>query len=420
MKSKKEINEDMNIFNQIGKLNSSQFICCVLNTIIGSGVLKLGSTFNSGIIFTHILNIFIAFVSVYSIKLYILAAARYREGTFEEIWSVAFSRKTIIIPAFCSILSSFTNVMSYLSFLQNSFSQIISMIILLIDENAQETVDLIQRYNLLYGIAIIIIFCVPICISSDIRHIAILSIISLIFFGCVFIYVISRFVEIVHRDGFNADNRLKLFDLKDHISSSISSLVYAYLFYPFAWPSLRHSNNPTVKNLSKTFYLAIFITYIIYSIMGTFSYLTFYDSNTGGIILDYYPFDTKTNQVLMLISHVCTFIYIMFTIPVVLNPSRFVILNLISKKDTFPDEIWSLIGITISIISFLLANLPDDVSDIIFMIADILSLSLLFFFPPILYLKGFGLSNKWHFCGAIGEILLGIAAISYMIYLDFV
>ena len=152
--------------------------------------------------------------------------------------------------------------------------------------------------------------------------------------------------------------------------------------------------------------------------MGTFSYLTFFDENTGGVILDYYPSNTKTNQVLMLVSHIFVFIYIMFTIPVVLNPSRYIILNYINKKDEFPLEIWSLIGITLSLISLLLANFPDKITDIIYNIADILTLSLLFIFPPILYLKGYGKSNKLHLVGAILEIILGVAVISFMLYLD--
>ena len=52
------------------------------------------------------------------------------------------------------------------------------------------------------------------------------------------------------------------------------------------------------------------------------------------------------------------------------------------------------------------------------MITDLLTLALLFIFPPTLYLRAFGKSNVLHFVGAIFEIILGIAAIAFMIYLD--
>lgn len=418
MKSKNENVDDKLIFPRIGSLSNPEFIVCFLNSIIGTGVLRLGSAFNSGIIFTHLLNIFVALVSVYSLKLYVLAASHYHESTFEEIWSVAFSFKTTFIPAVCSIFSSFSNIMSYLSFLQNSMINIISMLLLLVDSDSQEIVDKLDRNNILIGLLIVIVFCVPSSISNNLRYIVVTSFISVSFFLCILVYVIARFCVMVHRDGFDPNHRFKLIDLKDNISSSISSLTYAYLFYPMAWPGLRHSRKPTIKNLSHAFYMTILITYILYSIMGTFSYLSFFDANDGGLILDYYPTNSRTNEILLLVGHIFTFIYILLTIPVVMNPARYILLNFIDKKDSFPIEIWSLIGITFSIISLLLGNVSDNIQDILFMVTDLLTLALLFIFPPILYLRAFGKSQALHFAGAIFEIILGIAAIAFMIYLD--
>lgn len=270
----------------------------------------------------------------------------------------------------------------------------------------------------MFGLVIFIVLCVPASISTDLKFVVITSYISLAFFFCLLIYVIVRFCVMVSRDGFDPNHRFKLFDVKDNISSSISSLTYAYLFYPFAWPGLRHARNSTVKGLTNMFAATIIIAFILYSIMGTFSYLSFFNENTGGIILDYYPSDTTTNEILLIIGHIFTFVYILLTVPVVLNPARYILLNCINKRDSFPTEIWALIGITLSLISLFLANTPDRISDIIFIITDLLTLILLFIFPPIFYLRGFGTKNKLHFVGSIFEILIGLALISFMIYLD--
>lgn len=293
-----------------------------------------------------------------------------------------------------------------------------SMLLFLIDSDAQEIVDKLDRYKILIGLLIVIAFCVPTSISKNLHFVVITSFLSLLFFLCILLYVIVRFSIIVHKNGFDPNHRFKLFDLNGHISSTISSLTYAYLFYPMAWPGLRHSRKPTVNNLIKSFNVTILITYILYSIMGTFSYLTFFDENDGGLILDYYPTDSRTNEILLLVGHIFTFAYILLTIPVVMNPARYILLNIIDKKDSFPIEIWSLFGITLSLISLLLGNVSDDIQDIMFMITDLLTLTLLFIFPPILYLKAFGKSQILHLIGAIFEILLGIAAIAFMIYLD--
>ena len=120
MKKKRENGDDKPIFSRIGTLNFFEFIFCCLNSVIGTGALRLGNAFNSGIVFTHLLNTFVALVSLYSLKLYVLAASAFHESTFEEIWTETFPKYTIFIPAVCSILSSISNVMSYLTFLQGS------------------------------------------------------------------------------------------------------------------------------------------------------------------------------------------------------------------------------------------------------------------------------------------------------------
>lgn len=128
MKLKREEGNDRPIFSHLGILNNPAFIFCCLNAIIGTGALRLGSTFNSGLLFTHFINILVALISAYSTKLYVLSASRFHESTFEEIWTTSFSRSTVIIPAFCSIISAVSNVMSYLGFLQDSVVTILSMI----------------------------------------------------------------------------------------------------------------------------------------------------------------------------------------------------------------------------------------------------------------------------------------------------
>lgn len=124
------------------------------------------------------------------------------------------------------------------------------------------------------------------------------------------------------------------------VSGSISSLTFAYLFYLFAWPGLRHSKNPTQKNLSNTFYATIGICYLLYSLMGTLSCLSFFDENTGGIILEYYSDKKTSDQILLIFGHIVTFIYISLTIPIVFNSVRYILLNTLHKEDQFPKDVW--------------------------------------------------------------------------------
>lgn len=418
MKLKRETGDNRPIFQHLGQLSFAEFIFCCLNSLIGTGVLRLGSAFASGLLFSHVLNILIAIVSLYSLKLYVLSASCFHESTFEEIWSATFSRTTVIIPAICSILSSISNIVSYLSFLQGSVVTILSMIIKMALDNTEATINNIEKYTFLIGIMIVFVVCVPISFSNNMRLIFQLSIVSVSCFLFILIYVIIRFFLIISKNGFDPNKRFKLVDFNSHISGSISSFTFAYLLYPFAWPGLRHSKNPTPRNLSKTFYVTIGACYVLYSLMGTFSYFSFFDENTGGIILDYYPSDTITDQILLIIGHIATFIYIMLTIPNVLNSARYILLNTLHKKDEFPKDVWVPIGIMISFISLVLANITSGISNYIFIVRDLLTLVQLFIFPPIFYLRGYGTKNKLHFVCSILELILGVVAIGFIIYAD--
>lgn len=418
MKFKREEGNDRPIFSHLGIIGNSDFIFCCLNSVIGTGALRLGSAFTSGILFTHIVNIIVVIVSLYSIRLYVYSAARFQGSTFEEIWTEAFSRSTVIIPAFCSIVSAIANVMSYFSFLQDSVVTIVSMIFKLVGTSLQDNIPKIGNYRFLIGILIDIVYCIPICISNNLRLVVILSYISVSLFLFIVLYVIIRFFIMISKDGFDPNHLFKLIDLKDHISGTISSLTFSYLFYPFAWPGLRHSKNPCVNNLNKIFTTTIGLSLIFYSILGTFSYLTFFSENTGGIIFDYYPHETKTDQILLIIGHIITFVYILFTIPIVLNSSRYILLNALHKNDEFPKDVWGPVGITLSLISLVLANVTDKISNVIFIASDLLTLILLFIFPPIFYLRGFKTQNILHFVLSIGMLILGVAVISFIIYTD--
>lgn len=418
MKFKREEGNDKPIYSRLGSLSNADFVFCSLNSIIGTGALRLGSAFNSGILFTHIFNIFVALIGFYSIELYVFSAAYFHESTFEEIWSAAFSRSTVLIPAFCSIVAAIANVMSYFSFLQDSVVTIVSMLFKLMYKNPEENLIKIKNFRFLIGILIEIVFGIPICLSNNLRVVVVISYISIIFFLVILVYVVARFFIMISKEGFDPDHRFKTVDLKDHISGSISSLTFSYLCYPFVWPGPRHIKNPSVNNLSKVFAVAIGTSYVLYSIMGTFSYLSFFDANSGDIILEYYPNTTKTDQILLIFGHIVTFVYILFTIPIVMNSSRYILLNALHKKDEFPVDVWGPTGITLSLMSLVLANVTEQVSDYIYIISDLLTLILLFIFPSIFYLKAFKTKKIIHFIGSIFMLILGCVAISFIIYAD--
>lgn len=414
MKLKTEKGDDKPIFRRLGSLNYPDFIFYCLNLAICTGALRLGTAFASGFLFSHLLNTFVALVTLYSLKLYVLSAAYYQENTFEDMWRKAFPKYTLFIPAICSIVKPLQTCVSYLSFLQGSVVTIVTQIIRLIDPDETEIISKLPNYKLLIGFLMILVFWVPTSFSVNVRYNVHISYVSIILFIMVFIYIIGEFIVIVKQNGFDPQHRFKLFDLKDHVTSSIMSFAFAYNFYPFSWPGLRNHKEPSMKSLSNTFIFSIVTCYIIYALVGTFSYLTFFDTKTG-LIIDLYPSDTFFEKFLIIIGNIFTYIYILFTIPLRLNGCRYNLLNTIQKRSEFTPDVWGPTGIIVSLVALVLANSDVKIRNYLSSAGDVLTI-ILMFITTILYLRGYGTSIKLHLVGAILEAMILLAAFIFIIY----
>lgn len=415
---KKKNSQEKPIFIERGVLSSADMICCCLNSAIGLGSLKLGATFTIGLISTFILFIIIWFLSFYSLKLLVLSASFYRESTFEEIWKSAFSRSTVFIPGIISILSSLADMTAYIQAIQSSIISICTKIIVFVSDESDEMVMNLEPYKMLFGSAIFILFLLPVCIATSTRTIVILSYISISFIILFTFFVIGAFGFLVKKYGYDPDHSFKFFNPKGNFAKSISTSVFAFTFYPLTYPGIRHVKDSTKYNLTKIFLITMIIIFIYYSIIGTFSYLTFFDKNLNGTVLDYYPENSKTEKIISIFGNIIALIYILFTIPFRLNSCRYIILNAISNNSTFPPDIWAFMGITMAILSLALANFSDKFLNILFIISDVMASFLLFIFTPLYYLRAFGFQDRFNSFISIVLLIAGVLTIIFMIIYD--
>lgn len=419
LKFKREKGDDKPIFPRLGTLSFVDFMFCCLNMAIGTGALRLGTAFISGFLFSHLLNTFVAIVTLYSLKLYVLSAAYYQENTFEDIWSHAFPKYTVFIPEICSIVKPLQTVMSYTSFLQGSLVTILTQVIRLINPNSDDIISRLGNFKMLIGFLLVIVVWGPTSFCTNVRYTVYISYVSVSLFLIVSVYIIAQFVVSVNRDGFDPQHRFKLFDLKDHVTSSIMSFAFAYNLYPFPWPGLKHHKDPSMKSLSRTFIFSIVTCYFLYAIVGTFSYLTFFDTKTGSIIIDFYPSETFLDKLLIIIGNIFTFVYIALTIPFRINGCRYAILNAFYKKSEFPPDVWGPTGITVALIALALANSDAEVRNIISSLGDVLTI-ILMFVSAVFYLRAYGTKNKLHLVGAILEAIITLAAFVFIIYNNYI
>lgn len=415
----RDIEDDTPMFHHFGNIKFIDFVVYCLNVAIGSGALKLGFAFRAGLLFSLIVSIAVAILSFYSLELYVLSASRYHASTFEEIWKSAFSEWSSITLAIFSIIFAIINLMGYYQFLQGSVITIVSLIIELFEDSSHK-IEEVEKYQFVIGILITLVFSIPFCISSSAHTTITISYISMASFTLLLIYIIIRFIIDACKNGFDPSNEFKLFDVSDHCVGCLSSFILAYLIYPLEYPSLKYSKNGSKRGLSLIFLTLIISCFILYSLMGIFSYFSFFSKNTGGSIMTYYPEETTTDRILLIVGHLLSFIMVIFTMLVRINVCRYSLIQIFEKRENIPQETWVLFGITFSLIGCALSNLPNEITDIIGKLSDIIAALFMFFIPPIMFIRGYGKSRPFYLFIAIFELLVGIAAIVFYIYFDFI
>lgn len=185
----------------------------------------------------------------------------------------------------------------------------------------------------------------------------------------------------------------------------------AYLMYPLCYPGIRHIHHLTPRKANYLFLIVTLVCWFLYDIFGIFGYLTLFNTNEGGVILDYYPQNT-----LVLVANIALFVGILFTTQNALNPARYTIIQYIYAKEDIPYVIWVTLGIAVYFVAMFLSTLKGIVADAISSIGDALSPVLLFIIPPVLYIKTMKGSSFTRFIGPVILILLGILGTAYVFY----
>lgn len=405
------------IFRQKGILSSKDMIICCVNSAVGVGILKMGAAFTSGLIVSILVLFIVCFLSYYSFKLLVLSAAKCHESTFEEIWKSEFSSKTIIVPVFFTSFSMLLSMVSYMREIQSSAITICSKILVVATDQSDSITPKLQTYKMLVGSAVFVLFLIPVCCVAHVSSLVTMSYVSNCFLFLFLIYLIVMFGYEVKRVGFDPKHNFKLYQFKGHLTTCLSTTIFAFNIHPLTYPGMKHVKDSTQSNLLLIFRITMIIIMANYFIAGLFSYLTYFDENTG-IILDYYPENTETEKILMIIGRILAFGFILLTIPFRLNACRYVILSSISDILSFPPEIWTFTGIIISLLALSLANLTEKFLTTLFIFSNIMASFLLFIFTPIFYLKANGTSDHLHAFISISFLVIGVISIIVIILVD--
>lgn len=378
------------------QLSPFEIIIIFLKISIGTGMISLGSKYTCGLITTTLVSTFVVLVNFYSLFLFVKVSWKTKESSFEDMWDVLFGHATVFIPCFCIVASYGAFLTYYLDFTISIIQQFIS------DNFPNTNRFLSHQFTLFWLVFLFVLF--PSIFLKKLKTTFYICSIGLIF-ACIILF--SSFYWLfqeINVNGFNANNELVLWKFDSSVIQTLVSLSTAYIYFPITYPGLKHIKRLSISNSSWLFGIILIILYIFYSLMGISSYLTLYNRNEGGVFIDYFP--KSPVKIVAQISLICLLIC---TIPLGFNHSRYALISVMSFRDKLIDFDWWVIGFFYICIFSLLLFFQGLLLDIAYYFLDFSSILFLFFFPPIYYLKAYGLKdNYFHTICSFLFIIAGI------------
>jgi len=388
-------------------LSPNEAVVCLINTAIGTGILRLGYSFRCGIITALVLTTLIALVNYYSFWLYSKAINQTKRSSFVEIWYFLFGWKTLILPVAASAIGTLVFSMFFTQCIANYITS------LLTELNLYENNLYINETSVL--IFTFAAFVLPNVFVRSLNTVFKMSVISLGFLALLFIHSIYWMIVEYRKYGFDPSNQLKLFSFDSSVITCINALLTAYAVYPLSWPGPRHFSGVNFKSLLSIFKNLTFFCWVLYASFGTLAYFTFFDKNTGGLIISYYPFGF-----IRAAAEIALIFMIALTLPMQLNQARYNLMEAIFPAQTLSVHggSWVPLGVLAGLIATFLAASKGFMGSFMSMVGDISSPILIFLLPPIIYLKAIDDKPWYHVIGSIAFALFGIFYSGYIVYLS--
>ncbi|KAK8834853.1 hypothetical protein M9Y10_011463 [Tritrichomonas musculus] len=385
-------------------LNMFEFGIFIFNFISGIGILKVGYSYQCGIIPNIIISAIFMLISLYSLFLYIKCACYAHQDTIDDIWKATISKKTALIPLIISVIVCQTAIARYFRIIVIVTNECIDF---LFPNTSSFSKD---HYFIL--LLVLIIYCLPISGTRSLKFFIILSYLDFFTLILLIIYVIYSFSNSIIDYGFDPDHKLSVGQLNSKIIENIAIFMTSYITMPLNYPSLGNLSYPTQRRLFRAFFIGFFLSFIFYNIFGIFTYMTFFNNPPQSASL------TKSDSI-NFGGQICLIFAILYTMPCYLNQFRYIFVNIYSRNEFLHFEIWIMTGIIIFILGVILSGFSEPFSVIITFLHEFSSELIMFFIVPLMYLAAFRKKNMLHFIGSLFLFLICLVSIIFAIIINF-
>ena len=354
------------------QMSQYQMIIHYSAVAIGTGVLKLGSSFNCGFVLAMIINTFFAVTTYFSLELMVECCAATKTATTSEVVAVGISERFSLPFSFVNSAPMLICSVFYIQFIQGSVA------------------DIIASYNvsvgfwddpLLIAIYLFVLIIGPSLVFRNVKHIFVLSLFKFICILFLMVVVIYYFTQFYFDSGFDPNKQLETFKFDSTTISCILTFATSYLIQPVAVPGIDSLKLGTKKSINQMFLNTIIFVYLIYTVFGLFEYFTLFDSNTGELITTYYP-----NNWMRQTANILLCLMMCVSVVLVINaPKQVIIKSIAPGKKKIELTTWFFVGFCIYVSSFILTIANDIIQTILSFCLDLTAPLSLYLYPSILY-----------------------------------
>ena len=364
----------------------------------GTGVTKLGSTFNNGWLTATVVSTAFALITGFSFYIQFCAFAKVQEGSFDSCCYKLFGKFGATIFCIVSIIPEVIVVYFYMTFCQSSIRAIILSFL--------PNVNTKYIHPLLIDSLILVFVFIPCTFSttaSSFKHISRIKFLIILF---LIVAVVFLFTKKVQKVGFDPNKEIVIsIPTIQSISACISTYATAYLIQPISFPSIGNLERSTWPRIVAMIFLVIGVQWFANELFGLLEYFTLYSRNKGDVFFNY--FDTP----FAVVANIALFVMMILSSVILTYPVRNVIIHVCVPNRKGRDKVmWAFLAIAIYIIFMYLTQAPSDLPvTILSFLLDVLAPFIMLTQPAIMYLYACGKSSIFLFVMSIILALVGIA-----------
>ena len=368
---------DTNTYDQSEKhderIDILRAVLVLTNTITGIGLLSTSYCYRTGVVLNTLISFLLATFAAISFYFLIVVSEKTKIDDYSKLIGPALGKKYEWIPHCVLTIILFGVGILYMQYGCSLLTKCLEEF-----KGIPEWV-----YNRWFLIFIpIVIIDIPLSMLKTIHKLSYISFASM---TLVFVYIfhnIFYFSKNVYKNGFDPQNQMKLFSFTNLVITSIAIQGTSYNCHPNIFPTLEKLQNNTIKRKMITMIIVAICAFLIYTSSGIFGYLTLFDNILDPVAISYYP----DGQTFTLITEALYTLLLALSVPLIFWSCRLSFHELFFKS-SFTTLRWNIIGISIVILSGIIAVTVKAINTVFSIIGGLFSPLIVYLLPSLYYLR---------------------------------